>query len=388
MDLLFVELGFWACFAVVFYAFVGYPLLLFVSATVFSRPHRVEPVYTSISIVMAVHNEAVHLARRLDELVALVAATGMPGEIIVVSDGSTDDSVDIARQFADRGVRVIALESNEGKAAALSRAFAEARYDIVVFADARQRWADDALVRLLENFVDPLVGAASGDLVLESAPGVMAGVGLYWRYEKWLRRTESRIRAQVGVTGAIAAARRAVLPPAIPAGTLLDDVYWPLCVAMRGYRVVHDERARAFDRLPERPRDEMNRKVRTLAGNYQLVGLLPKSLLPWCNPVWLPWVSHKLVRLAVPWCLIGMLSNSAGLFAEPFYAVLLMLQIAGYVVAGIGLIPPVGKRVRLLAAGGSFLVLNAAAWLAFWVWISGQAGQSWRKVNYAEALDS
>src|SRR5262249_12895449 len=151
------------------YTYFGYPLLLALVGRLRPRPRHLAPVATSVSIVLAVHNEEKNLARRLEELTALLDASRMPGEAIVVSDGSTDRSVEVARQFADRGVRVIALEQNQGKAAALSRAFAEARHEIVVFADARQRWADDALTRLLENFADPQVGAVSGDLVLEAA---------------------------------------------------------------------------------------------------------------------------------------------------------------------------------------------------------------------------
>ncbi len=379
-----LEIVFWVCFAVVGYTIVGYPLLLALAGRLRNRPRRIEPVQTSVSIVLAVHNEEQHLSRRLEELTGLLRKSALPGEVIVVSDGSTDRSVDVARGFEDRGVRVVALEPNQGKAAALSRAFAEARHEIVVFADARQHWADDALARLLENFADPQVGAASGDLVLEAAPGVMAGVGLYWRVEKWLRRAESRVGSQVGVTGAISAARRALLPAAIPAGTLLDDVYWPLYVAMRGYRVVHDERARAFDRLPDRPRDEFRRKVRTLAGNYQLVTLLPGSLLPWRNPVWPAWISHKLLRLIMPWALLGMLATSAALPTLPYFG-LFVAQAAGYGLALLGLVPAIGRNVKLLGAAASFGVLNAAAWLAFWVWASGQAGKSWRKVDYSDA---
>src|SRR5262249_54665110 len=183
-------------------------------------------------------------------------------------------------------------------------------HDILVFADARQRWDPLALRMLLENFADPEVGAVSGDLVVESAPGVMGGVGLYWRYEKWLRKKESQIHSTTGVTGAICAVRRALFPGG-PPGTLLDDVYWPLCVVMGGHRVVHDKRAVAYDRLPERARDEFRRKVRTLTGCFQIVTRLPQTLLPWRNPVWVQFVSHKLLRLAVPWALLAMLLGSA-----------------------------------------------------------------------------
>jgi cellulose synthase/poly-beta-1,6-N-acetylglucosamine synthase-like glycosyltransferase len=379
-----LEIVFWLCFAVVAYTYLGYPLLLALVGRVWARPRRVEPLGASVSVVLAVHNEEKNLPRRLEEFITLLRAGGPDGEVIVVSDGSTDRSVEVARSFEDRGVRVFALDRNRGKAAALTRGIGEAQSEVVVFADARQRWAQDALPRLLENFADPRVGAVSGDLVLEAAPGVMAGVGLYWRYEKWLRRAESRVGSQVGVSGSISAARRALLPAAIPQGTLLDDVYWPLWVAMGGHRVVHDERARAFDRLPERPRDEFRRKVRTLAGNYQLVALLPGSLLPWRNPVWVPWVSRKLLRLVVPWALLGMLAASAGLFSSLLYAILFVTQVAGYGLALLGMVPAVGRRIKPLGAAASVLVLNTAAWLAFWVWVTGQAGKSWRKVDYSD----
>jgi poly-beta-1,6-N-acetyl-D-glucosamine synthase len=380
-----LELFFWLCLAIVLYTYLGYPLLL----VIFNRlVHRQRPPgegaaarVDSVSFLIPVHNEEQNLERRLEELTRQMQTTGRAGEIIVISDASTDRSVAIARQFADRGVRVLEMADKQGKAAALSAGAAAALSDLLIFADARQRWAEDALERLVENFADPKVGAVSGHLMLESAPGVMAGVGFYWRYEKWLRQQESRLDSQIGVTGAISAARRTLFPP-IPPGTLLDDVFWPMHIVLQGYRVVHDERAKAFDRLPDDPRDEFRRKVRTLAGNFQLLTHLPAAaLLPWRNRVWWQWISHKLLRLAVPWALLGMLAASFFL-PEDGYQIFFWLQVAGYGLGLVGLIPAVGRRFRLLGTAASFLVLNAAAWFAFWVWITGRAGQSWHKAQY------
>jgi hypothetical protein len=185
----------------------------------------------------------------------------------------------------------------------------------------------------------------------------------------------------VGVSGSIAAVRRELFRP-IPAGTLLDDVYWPLCVAMAGRRVVHDERAVAWDRHPDCPRDEFRRKVRTLSGNYQLFARLPAALLPWRNPLWVQLVSHKLCRLLVPWALIAALVLSARLpgwsYSAAFWG-----QVVAYAVAVAGMREPVGARFRPSAVGASFLLLNAAAWVAFWVWISGRASRSWTQARYA-----
>jgi cellulose synthase/poly-beta-1,6-N-acetylglucosamine synthase-like glycosyltransferase len=266
-----------------------------------------------------------------------------------------------------------------GKAAAITQAVAQARHEIVVFADVRQTWAPDALELLLENFADPTVGAVSGDLVVVAGPGAMSGVGLYWRYETWLRCQESAVGSQVGVTGAICAVRRELFRP-VPVGTLLDDVYWPLNVAMQGFRVVHDSRALAYDRLPERARDEFRRKVRTLAGNLQLIARLPSALLPWRNPVWMQLVSHKLMRLAVPWALAGLLAASVLLIDGWFYTTALVAQVVCYSLGVMGLAS--GRGGRLAGAAASFLVLNVAAWMAFWVWITGRAARSWHRVSY------
>ncbi len=373
---------FWASAACVAYPYLIYPALLRARLAVFGgRPLAATgDAPRSVSMVLAAYNEEANVARRLDEMLARVAASGAAGEVVLVSDGSTDRTAEVARAFEGRGVRVVELPANRGKAAALSEGCAAATGEVLVFADARQTWAEDALPLLLENFADPAVGAVSGDLVLGPGSGALAGVGAYWKFEKWLRKLEARVHSTVGVTGAICAVRRGLFRP-IPAGTILDDVYWPLAVVMQGFRVVHDGRARAFDRLPDRAGDEFRRKVRTLAGNYQLVSRLPSTLLPWRNPVWWQFASHKLSRLLAPWGLIGMFAASAGLGGV--YRAAFLAQAAGYLLAAAGLWTAAGARSRLTSAAASFAVLNAAAWVSFWVWATGRAAGSWNKVAYA-----
>lgn len=382
---------YWAAAACVAVPYLVYPAWLAWRVGHAARPvRRLEAegddsaLLPSATVVIAARDEARHLARRLREFAGRIAAEGIDGEIVVVSDGSTDDTREVVRAAVDAGgpvpVRLVAFTQNQGKASALTAGVAEARNAIVVLADARQTWADDALRRLLENFADPDVGAVSGELIVESAPGVMAGVGLYWRVEKWLRKQEGALHSTVGVTGAIAAVRRDLFVP-IPAGLVLDDVYWPLHVAAAGRRVVFDGRARAYDRLPDRVGAEFRRKVRTLAGNYQLVARCPWLLLPGRNPVWLPLVAHKLSRLVVPWAALVMLGTALAL-GGPWYGALAIAEAAALLAGLVGLVPAVGRRSRLLGAAGSFLVLNAAAWLAFWVWASGRVERSWVATRY------
>jgi cellulose synthase/poly-beta-1,6-N-acetylglucosamine synthase-like glycosyltransferase len=374
---------FWLGAGIVLYVYLVYPVLIWALAGV-RRERRAagaQGATAAFSVVLAVHDEAKRITARLDELVSLIAAAGGGGEVIVVADGCTDATAALARAHPSPLVRVIELAENEGKARALSRGSEASSGEILVFADARQRWAVSSLQRLLENFSRPEVGAVTGELVLDTPDGVLAGVGLYWRYEKWLRRNEGRLHSTVGVSGSISAVRRELFGP-IPRGMLLDDLYWPLRVVMQGRRVVYDEGAIAYDRLPERAQDEFVRKVRTLSGNFQLAALLPQAMLPWRNPIWAQFVSHKLLRLAVPWMLLAVFVSSGLLLDEPLYRSIFLAQVIFYGLALLALARGPGSRWRVATAAAGFVVLNAAAWLAFWVWIGGGAEGAWKKVAY------
>jgi cellulose synthase/poly-beta-1,6-N-acetylglucosamine synthase-like glycosyltransferase len=375
------SLCFWVCLACVAYPYLVYPLLLAGLALLRGRPVRAaEDGPQSVSFVVCAHNEARSIGRRVADLVEMLDTSEVEGEVIVVCDGSTDATATAAARQAGRRVRVVELPERVGKATALSQGAALARHEILFFADVRQTWDGAAVRHMLENFADPQVGAVSGDLLLRDADGILQGVALYWRYEKLLRRLEGRLWSVVGATGAISAVRRELFTP-LPSGTLLDDVYWPLRVAMQGYRVVHDPRALAYDRLPERARDEFRRKVRTLAGNFQLLWLLPAALLPWKNPIFWQFLSHKVARLAVPWALLVLAGLTLAL-PGPVYRMALGLQLAGYGLGLVGLWPALARQSRLASAAASFLMLNGAAWLAFWVWLTGRTGQAWAKVPY------
>jgi len=375
-----VEICFWTAAVAVVYPYALYPVLAWGLARWFGRPIiAAKPAPRSASVVVAAYNEEENITRRLDEMTDLLTAAELDAEVIVVTDGSTDATAAVARAHPSPMVRVLELPMRMGKAAALSEGCAAAVHEILVFADVRQSWAVDALPRMLSNFMDPTVGAVSGDLVVANSAGALAGVSLYWRFEKWLRRQESRLWSGVGATGAVSAVRRELFRP-IPRGTILDDVYWPMQVALQGYRVVHDDRAHAFDRLPDRARDEFRRKVRTLSGCLQLTVQLPAILSPRRNSVWLQFVSHKVLRLLAPWGLLALLVTSL-LAPGPFYWTAFVCQVVCYLAALLGLWTPAG-RWRPFAAAASFLVLNAAAWVAGWVWAFGRTEGAWGKATY------
>jgi poly-beta-1,6-N-acetyl-D-glucosamine synthase len=345
-----MEAVFWAAFGLVLYVYAGYPLVLAVWARVATRqPESAGDHLPPVSVVMAARNEAARLPGRIENLLALDYPAELL-EIIVVSDGSTDHTARVVAPYTaaarrpglGAAPRVRLIETGpHGKAAALNAGVAAARHETILFADARQRFARDAVRQLVANFADPAVGAVSGELVLDCEAGASASsasdsVGAYWRYEKWLRAQESAIDSMLGATGAIYAMRRACWRP-LPEGTILDDVLAPMRAVLAGWRVVFEPRARAFDLTAPDLAAESRRKTRTLAGNYQVLALEPSLLVPGRNRVWLQYVSHKLGRLAVPWALVVLVVAGMMLaVSSTLYLVLTAVQLAFYGLAGYG----------------------------------------------------
>lgn len=375
---------FWAATLTVAYTFVIYPLLIALVAQ-FKRKTlaQLAPLPSSFSLILAVRNEQTHIRRRLTELAGILKNSHVPAEIIVVCDGSTDDTPRIARTFISPTIKIVELPTNLGKAVAINHAAAESQREILIFADARQIWEEDAVQELLACFQDPRVGAVSGQLVLKSSDGKLAGVGMYWKFEKWLRANEAQVHSQIGVTGAICAVRKELLP-LLPAGIILDDVYWPMQVVMQGWRVVYQPEAIAFDQLPDRSSDELRRKVRTLVGNFQLLTMNPNLLLPWKNILWWQFLSHKIMRLIAPWALLIMLASSA-IIENGIYRGLFFALVGCLVVGVLGMLTPLGTKNRLFSIAGSFLLLQFAAWLAFWYWIFGRSGRIWSSLPSSPA---
>jgi cellulose synthase/poly-beta-1,6-N-acetylglucosamine synthase-like glycosyltransferase len=352
----------WASLILVAYTFCGYPLLLAVWSWL--KPHALitrAPITPAVSIVIAAWNEAPRLVARINNCLEQRYPSDHL-EIIIVSDGSTDDTFSVVSAFDHRRVRLVQLEKREGKAAALNAGVSTAEGEIIVFADARQRFAPDVVARLVSHFSDPAVGTVTGELVLESEKGLPdgKGMGLYWTIEKAIRSMESAIDSVVGATGAIYAIRKELYRP-LKSGTILDDLVVPMTIAMQGFRVVFDRQAIAVDQLAGDYRQEFRRKVRTLAGNYQAFRWYPNWLSPKQNRLFIQVVSHKVCRLAAPFALLLLFSTSLALVSSG-YVYLFVLQVLGYTIALVGwMLMCIGVRERVTAAAFSFCLLNYAA---------------------------
>lgn len=360
-----VEAVFWASLSLIAYAYFGYPIL--VALWPFLRAVRRGRCQPSITFVVAVRNEE----RRIDRKIRHLLSIPYPGprEIVVVSDGSTDGTGQRLRAWAGTpDVHITLLPERQGKANALNIAMGQARGEIVIFNDVRQELAEDAVPLLLENFADPEVGCASGELHFVSEGGQeQLKSTLYWKYERWLRHRESLSGSVMGGTGACCAIRRELFRP-LPPGLILDDVYTPLQIALAGLRVIHDERVRFFDIEAGSEKQEFQRKVRTLSGNYQLLRYLPRLLMP--GRIGFQFFSHKIMRLLVP-VLMVVLFAAAALAHGWFYRLAFAAQAAFYLI-GAGSLAMRRRLPAILGIPGAFLTLNSAAAVALFYFMTGR----------------
>lgn len=370
------EWVFWGCMCVIAYTYAGYPLLVAALARMSGQRPSTGPNLPAITVVVAAYNEATAIAARVRDILDQDYPYGRL-KVLVVSDGSVDGT-ETSADIGDPRVEVLALEHNMGKAGALNSALSRVRTPLVAFTDARQRFAPGAIRELVPAFADPAVGVVSGELMIEGAAGGAADVGLYWRMERRLRADEAALGWLHGVSGAIYAMRRDLFKP-MPPGTILDDMWIPLQAVLAGRRVWVARKAIAIDRSSANASEEFRRKLRTLAGNWQLLARMPVLANPFRNPVFSAMVSHKFLRLLVPWALLAALAASA-VAAGAVYRVFFFMQVAAYAAACLAVWRPAfASRVPLFPVAGTFLLLNLAALLSLPAALAWDPSRLWKQ---------
>lgn len=341
--------------AFVAYTVAGYPLILGWLARRYARPVQKHFEPRTISFVMAVHNGENFLAEKLDSILKLDYPRELM-EIVVVSDESTDSTDDIARNYQTEGVRLLRVPRG-GKPAALNVAVPQTSGEILILTDVRQVLERESVRRLIACFDDPAVGVVSGDMVVRTGNIEETNVGLYWRYERRIRKQLGRIDSMMGATGPFYAIRRDLFR-SMPADLLLDDMYVPLAAFFRGYRLIVEEDARAIDHATD-VETEFWRKVRTLAGNYQLLKYYPELLTP-RNRMLFHYLSYKIARLLLPWAVLALLIVSFWL-PRPWRDAALIAQGLFYGLALSDRFASVGSMWRRLSSPARTVVTMLAA---------------------------
>ncbi len=364
------------------YTYIGYPLLLMLLSRL--TPKKIIKAYNEplpfVSVVIAAKNEQANIERRLSNLLEAQYPDHLY-EIIVVSDGSDDMTNQIVESFSagDSRVRLVAYSPSRGKPFALNRGVHEATGSIVVFADSRQIFDPRSITELVANFNDPDVGCVSGELVFLDGrdSSIQKEMGVYWHYEKMIRKLESRCGSVAGATGAIYAVRKDLYRD-IPGETILDDVLTPMNIVMQGYRCVFDHSAIAHDRVSKDVKAEMTRKIRTLAGNWQLLKIEPGIILPFKNRIWWNFLSHKIFRLVVPFLLLFLLISNF-FIVEHVFIFTLFAQLLFYIIALFAWLIPETRRHRLVNLVYFFVNLNYAALVGTFYFLSGNTSKTWKR---------
>lgn len=345
--------------AIALYILLGYPLLL--AVVPFKRAPAVRKdlnYQTTVSVIMAVYNGAPHMRAKLETILGLDYPQQLL-QIIVVSDGSTDETEALVREYADRGVELL-VAPHGGKAAALNLALPHAKGDLLFFTDVRQALDPLALRHLVANFADPTIGAVTGEMRLRKAEhGEQANMDLYWRYELWARDRQTRIDSIFNTTGCIYAMRRSLATPLRP-DALSDDAALPLTAFFAGYRVIFDPQAIAIDD-PALPGTEFRRRFRNLAGLWQTFARFPQ-LFSSQDRMRFHFLSHKFSRLVLPWAILAAIVGTVLLPPSAIRWTLLAAEALFFLLALTdGFLPRQFPLKRLSSPARTFLEMNLAS---------------------------
>lgn len=373
---------FWLTVFLIFYTYIGYSLLILLLSLVVNRTVKKKEIYPKVTFLITAYNEELSIASKLENTLSLDYPKNKL-EVMVASDGSTDRTDDIVRGFADRGVVLKRVEGRVGKTATQNEAVKEANGDIIIFSDATTKYSRDAIKKIVRNYADEAVGAVSGRYEYVNPTGAPVGIGtiLFWKYENFIKSIQTRIRTITGCCGCIYSLRKEAYVPLPP--DIISDLVEPLKIIERGYRVVFEPEAIAYEETTEKPSEEFKMRIRIITRAMRGI-LYVKSLL---NPLKYPFVafqliSHKVLRWLIPFFLIGLFISNYFLLGHWFYNMTFVMQISFYTIAFMGMIADrLGKRLKMFAIPMYFCVVNTASLIAFFKILAGQRAVTWETVR-------
>lgn len=375
---------FWLCVMTILYVYFCYPVLLLILSKLIPAP-PVQKAYITpaVSLIIPAYNEEKVITQKIENSLALDYPRDKL-EIIVASDGSTDSTNEIVRTFAGQGVKLVALTPNQGKSSAQNRAVAEASGVILFFTDANVMLRPDAMRQGVSNFSDAKVGCIVGKVtyINEGDTSVSEGEGFYWRYELFLRASESRVGNFAMGSGPIMANRRNLFQPLDP--NVGEDFVLPMQTALNGYRVVFEPKAISEEILFQNtPASMFKSKVRVISKDLRGLFLCRAILNPFRYPLY-AWglISHKLLRWLAPYFLLVLFALNLLLLDQSFYRLALVLQIAFYLLAAVGYVwQKKGKPPRFLGIPFSFCLVNLAALVGVARFLMGKKAGRWKPVR-------
>jgi len=377
---------FWGGVFLLFYVYLGYPLLLIIINKMLSPKtlkKKEDYRWPSVSIVIAAYNEEKVIGDKLKNCLSLNYPAELL-EIYIASDGSSDKTNDIVRQYTEKDKRIHLLEfPRTGKSGVLNKAMAYIKSEIVVFSDANTEYMRDALVNLVKHFSDEKVGCVCGRLIYRNPGEVVSGKGenFYWRYETALKKMESRLGYVAGANGAIYAIRKKLFEP-LPPKTINDDFMISMRILKRGLKCIYEENAIAYEDVAPNIEGEFRRHVRDGAGHYIAICHLSGLLNPLLGLRSFIYWSHRILRWLAPFILILLFLLNMLLLKIPFYLLSFILQVGFYLSAIISFIYLKNKRLPfLIYMPFYFCNLNLALLLGFLKALTGRQKIMWERTE-------
>jgi poly-beta-1,6-N-acetyl-D-glucosamine synthase len=375
-----LEILFWAAVALILQVYVAYPIGIYLKSRYQGEapPRDVgdqEPPI--VTVLIPAYNEEQGIGRKIENTLALQYPTDRL-QILVASDGSTDKTVAIAQQYADRGVEVYHCPGRRGKMQTENCVVPSARGDIILVTDASAQLSSDALLCVTRHFADPRVGCVSGARVcLPTSSSASDGEGLYWRYESWIKQSEGRLGTCLGADGQLMAVRKSLFPH-IP--DCNDDFYVPMKILIATNHKVHYEPgAKAWIAAAANLRSELRRKVRTNVSFFRNLPYLKAALNPLESEVWWRFFCHHVLRKFVPFAMVtSFLLSMLLLNVGTIYNSMAVAQCLFYAAAALGLLTEQrGVHFRIFYAPFYFVFANVAVLLAWVHWLQRKNYLAW-----------
>ena len=380
---------FWCVALLILHTYFFYPVILFalegvsqviqnirfMRTGVERRQLRVQTSLPPVSLVVAAYNEA----SCIKEKVANSLSLDYPAErfeLLIGSDGSDDGTDALVRATRDTRVR-LSRQDRAGKTSVLNRCVPSASGEIVILSDANTVIDPQAVKRLVRHFSDPEVGAVCGQLKLYNKAKKGFEESAYWTYESLIKLYEGKRGAVMGANGGLYAIRRTLFS-AMPPSTIVDDFVIPLRIMEKGYKVLYDAEAVAYEETTGDDGVEFGRRARIAAGNFQSLKMFPGLLSPFQGFRAFAFWSHKVLRWCAP-ALMGLaLLTNLFLAASPFYRVTLALQMAFYVLAATGRSRQLkGAPKRVASMAYYFVTMNLAIVVGFWRFLRNAQRAAW-----------
>lgn len=395
----FVKILFWIAFAIVFYTYIGYGLLLYVLVKikrVFTSKSRIsehnsyEP---EVTLLIAAYNEKDYVHQKMENSLSL----NYPKEklkIVWITDGSNDGTDELIKRYPE----AILLHEPErnGKIGAMNRGMKLVSSPLVVFSDANSMLDANSIKRMVSLFNDPQVGCVSGEKRiiknnLDKASG--SGEGLYWRYESSLKKLDAELYSVVGAAGELFAIRTELYQE-VEKDTLLDDFIISLRIVQKGYTIQYDPDAFAIESASLNVSEELKRKIRIAAGGIQsIVRLAPLLNIFKFGILSFQYISHRVLRWTItPVCLFLLLPLNLYLVSLEvpgdlsIYSLLFAGQVLFYLAAITGWIAANRAiKLKLLFVPYYFLMMNYAVIMGINRFLQKTQSVNWERAKRATA---